>query len=60
MGVKESAKQVIDALPEAATMDDVIHALYVTLKFRHGESEIRGGRGILHGQARSRLQKWLK
>jgi hypothetical protein len=60
MGVKESAKQVIDALPDAATMDDIIHALYVTLKFKHGESEIRSGKGVSHSQAKQRLQKWLR
>jgi len=60
MGVKDSAKQAIDSLPESATMDDVIHALYVTVKFRHGEGEIRRGKGISHNQAKRRLQKWLK
>ena len=29
MIVKDIAKQVIDALPDEATMDNVIHALYV-------------------------------
>jgi len=60
MGIKDSAKQVIDTLPETATMDDIIHALYVTLKFRHGEREVRSGKGISHSQAKRRLQKWLR
>jgi hypothetical protein len=59
MKVKESAKQIIDTLPDAATMDDIMHALYVTQKFKHGESEIRRGRGIPHEQAKRRLRKWL-
>ena len=32
MTVKEIAKEVINSLPSRATMDDVIHALYVHAK----------------------------
>ena len=60
MTVKEIAKQVIDALPDEASMDDVIHALYVRAKFAGGEEEIRQGRGVAHDQAKKRLQKWVK
>lgn len=45
MPIKDIAKQVIDALPDGATMDDIIHALYVKAKFEHGEQEIRTGKG---------------
>ncbi len=48
---KDSAKQVIDALPDSATMDDIIHALYVNVKFAHGEREIRNGKGVSHEEA---------
>jgi len=60
MAVKDEAKQVIDALPDDASMDDIIHALYVRAKFEHGEREIRHGRGIPHDAAKERLQKWLR
>ena len=60
MAVKDTAKQVIDILPEEATMDDIIHALYVNTKFKHGEREIREGKGISHVEAKQRLQKWVK
>jgi len=60
MAVKDTAKQVIDILPEEATMDDIIHALYVNTKFEHGEREIREGKGISHEEAKQRLQKWVK
>ena len=46
MAVKDVANQVIDALPDEATMDDIIHALYVKTKFEHGEREIREGKGV--------------
>jgi len=46
MSVKEMAKQVIDALPDDVTMDDVIHALYIRAKFEHGEEQIRQRRAF--------------
>jgi len=36
MRTKETAKRVIDSLPNDATMDDIIHALYINVKFARG------------------------
>lgn len=60
MLTKETAKQVIDQLPDNVTMDDIIHALYVNVKFSHGEEEIRAGKGVTHEEAKKRLEAWLK
>ena len=60
MSGKEAAKQVIDALPDDATVDDIIHALYIKVKCERGEREIREGKGIPHDQAKQRMQKWLR
>ena len=60
MIVKDIAKHVIDTLPNKATMDDILHALYINAKFEHGEREIREGKGIAHKEAKERLQKWVK
>ena len=60
LAIKETAKKVIDTLPDNTTMDDIIHALYVNIKFAHGESEIRNGRGVLNQDAKKRLEKWLR
>jgi len=57
---KNTAKQVIDSLPNDVTMDDIIHALYVNVKFSHGEKEIRDGKGISQKDAKKKLEKWLK
>ena len=57
---KETAKQVIDSLPNDVSMDDIIHALYVNVKFSHGEKEIREGKGITQEDAKKKLEKWLK
>ena len=60
MTTKEIAKHMIDTLPKSATLDDIIHALYVNAKFTHGEREIIEGKGISHEKAKKRLNKWLR
>ena len=55
---KEIARQIIEALPDTATMDDIMHALYVRTKFTRGEQEIREGRGVPHEEAKRRLGQW--
>ena len=60
MAMKDMAKQVIDSLPDDASLDEIMHALYVNAKFQHGEQEIREGKGIPHEEAKRRLRKWLK
>jgi hypothetical protein len=60
MAHKETAKQVIDSLPNDVSMDEIIHALYVNIKFSHGEQEIREGKGISQVEAKKKLEKWLK
>ena len=54
------ARQVIDALPDTATMDDIMHALYVRAKIARGEQEIRDGKGVPHDDAKQQLGKWVK
>lgn len=60
MTVKEIAKSVINSLPPRATMDDVIHALYVHAKFQHGEREIKLKKGIADMDAKKKLRKWIR
>lgn len=60
MVVKDIARNIINSLPDEASMDDIIHALYVNAKFEHGEREIRQGQGVPHEQARQRLKKWAR
>jgi len=60
MLTKETAKRVIDQLPDDVTMDDIIHALYVNVKFAHGERQIREGKGVPHEEAKEKLGQWLR
>lgn len=58
MTAKDTARRIVDTLPDEASMDDIMHALYVVAKFQHGQREIEEGKGIPHEEARRRLQKW--
>ena len=58
--VKETAKQVIDSLPEDATMDDIMHALYVRAKCERADRQIEEGKGVTQQEAKRRLRKWLR
>ena len=60
MLVKDLAKRVIDSLPDDASLDDIMHALYVQAKFSRGEQEIREGEGVPQEEARQRIQRWVR
>ena len=57
---KETARRVIDSLPNDVSMDEIIHALYVNVKFSRGEKELREGKGVSQADAKKQLKKWLK
>lgn len=59
MTTKEKAREVIDRLPDEASLDEIAYALYVAAKFERGQSQIDAGRGIDHEQVKSKLrEKW--
>jgi len=59
MTVKEIAKKVIDSLPDEASMDEIIHALYIRAKFDRGIRQIDEGKGISHEEAKKRMREWV-
>ncbi len=60
MTVIETAKSVIESLPADASMDDIMHALYLRAKLERAERSLDEGRGLPHEEAKKRLQKRLK
>ncbi len=53
--VKETAKQVIDRLPEQATWDDILYELYVKQKIEAGLAAAAEGKTVAHEDAKRRL-----
>jgi hypothetical protein len=60
MIIKDIAKETIDNLPNEATYNDIIYALYVKSKFEQGMDEIKNGNYLTQDEVKSRLDKWLK
>ena len=60
LGAKEEAKQLINAMPDDSSIDDIMYALYVRAKFEKGKRDIEEGKFLSHEEAKQRLQKWLK
>jgi predicted transcriptional regulator len=60
MTTREIAKSVIEAMPEDASLDDIMRALYIRAKIERAERSIDEGRGVPQAEVKKRLQKWLK
>ena len=57
---KDIARQVIAALPDDASMEDIIQALYVREKFERGLRQVRDGDGIPHEDVKRQMSKWAR
>ena len=57
---KEQTREVLDNLPEDATLNDILYALYVRARAEQGLQEIRDGKGIPHEEVKREFQKWLR
>ena len=52
LAVKESARQVIENLPDQCTWDDLLYELYVRQKIDQGLDDVKNGRVISHEEVR--------
>lgn len=55
--VKEVAVRIVEALPEEATWDDLMYAIYVNKKVEQGQDDMAAGNVVSHQQARKRAAK---
>ncbi len=58
--VKQDIKELVNHLPDDASIEDVQYHLYVLEKIRKGRDDIRNGRRYTTEQAREHLSRWLK
>jgi predicted transcriptional regulator len=58
-GVKQQVIQLIQALPDDVTVDDVMAELYFKLQVDAGLKELDNGKGIPHEEVEKRMSKWL-
>lgn len=53
-------KQLVNHLPDDASIEDVQYHLYVLEKIRKGRDDIANGRHYTTEEAKERLNQWLK
>jgi predicted transcriptional regulator len=56
---KEQVQQLLSALPEDVTLEDIQYHLYVRQKIEQGLADIEAGRVVSHAEVQQRLAKWL-
>jgi predicted transcriptional regulator len=57
--VKQQVIEMIEALPEESTVDDIMAELYFRVKVDAGLKELDGGKAVSHEDVKDRLSKWL-
>jgi predicted transcriptional regulator len=58
--VMHDVKELVNHLPDDASIEDVQYHLYVLEKIRKGQDDIENGRQCTTDKARERLNRWLK
>lgn len=56
---KEQVQQLLSALPEDATLEDIQYHIYVRQKIEQGLADVEAGRVVSHAEVQQRLAKWL-
>ena len=52
---KQSAKELLELLPDEATWDDIMYGLYVRQKIENGLADMEAGRSVSLEDAKRRL-----
>ena len=56
---KEQLLQILEELPENASLEDIQYHIYVRQKIQQGLDDVDAGRGVPHEEVEKRLSKWL-
>ena len=57
--IKEQVIQMIQALPDEVSIDEIMAELYFRLQVDAGLKELDEGKGIPHEEVEKRMAKWL-
>ena len=60
MTVKEEVLELMEQLPDDASIEDAIERLIVLYKIQQGLEQLDKGEGIPQEEARKRIRQWLK
>ena len=56
---KEQVQQILQMLPEDASLEDIQYHIYVRQKIQQGLDDAEAGRVVSHSEVQRRLAKWL-
>ena len=56
---KDQVEQILQMLPEDASLEDIQYHIYVRQKIQQGIDDGEAGRVISHSEVKQRLAKWL-
>lgn len=59
MTTKQAVIEIIQRLPDDATLADIMAELYFWQKVDAGLRQLDAGEGVEHDEAKRRLSKWL-
>ena len=59
LSAKQEVGQLLDQLPDDATLEDIQYHVYVLEKVRRGRMDVDAGRYSTIDQAREQLARWL-
>ncbi len=57
---KEEVKELLEQLPETASLEDIQYHIYIRQKIDRGLADIEAGRTISEEEFESRMSKWLE
>jgi predicted transcriptional regulator len=57
---KDAARQVIDTLPDDASLNDVMYAIYVRQKIERGLRDLEAGNTVSHEEVMREIDEWLR
>jgi predicted transcriptional regulator len=56
---KEQVQQILEKLPEDASLEDIQYHIYVRQKIEQGLDDVEAGRVVSHAEVQRRLARWL-
>ena len=57
---KQEVEQLLEALPDDATLEDIQYHIYVKQKIAQGLADVRAGRVISQEEVEKRFARWLE
>ncbi len=55
---KEQVQQILENLPDDASLEDIQYHIYVRQKIEQGIADVEAGRVVSHEEVQRRLAKW--